>query len=379
MTPDFLTVADRVVELTRMLVRIPAPTGEEGDRAGVLADLWRQSGVDEVRSDEVGNVIGRVRDGSTAAHGCLIVAAHMDTVFGRDVTHETTFDGDRMLGPGVGDNTVSLAVLCELGAILPPTTNIPIWIAATVGEEGLGNLRGITHLLAHPPATVSAVVALEGNYLGRVNTVGVGSRRWRVALQGPGGHSWEESDHVSAVELSALMIVHMTEAVRSAAARLPGRSTINIGLTAGGESINSRARTCWFDVDLRSDSAEALAELADVVTRTAANHVTEVETSMTDIGHRPAGSTEPSDPLVVAALAAAERHGHQAQLTAASTDANAAYAMGIPAVTLGVAAGGDTHTQREWIDVATITHGLRILVDAVVTYDAVKGSTCRPE
>lgn len=373
MTADFQTVADRVVELTRTLVRIPAPTGEEGERATVLADLWRQSGVDHVSVDEVGNVIGQVREGSVHKKDCLLLAAHMDTVFPREIEHETRQEGDLLLGPGVGDNTVSLAVLSELGSVLPSTMNGPIWISATVGEEGLGNLRGITHLLAHPPATVSAVIALEGNYLGRINSIGVGSRRWRVALQGPGGHSWEEADHVSAVEVAAALIVLTTTTVRTALKELPGRSTINIGQVCGGESINSRARSCWFEIDLRSDSAEAMAELTDLVLRTIGEHTAEVESQVTDIGYRPAGATQKDHPLVVVALEAADKNGRAAQLTAASTDANAAYALGIPAVTLGVAAGGDTHTEREWIDVATIADGLRILADTVVNYDALKG------
>ena len=379
MTTDFQTVADRVVELTRMLVRIPAPTDEEGERAAVLADLWRQSGVSHVSLDEVGNVIGQLREGSVKTEGCLLLAAHMDTVFPRGIAHETKEDGDLLCGPGVGDNTVSLAVLSELGSILPPTTTCPFWISATVGEEGLGNLRGITHLLAHPPATVSALIALEGNYLGRVNTVGVGSRRWRVVLDGPGGHSWEEADHVSAVEVAAALIVLTTTAVRAAQRELSGRSTINIGQVSGGESINSRARSCWFEIDLRSDSAEAMAELTDLVLRTIADHPADVVSRVTDIGHRPAGATQSADPLVAVAMEAAAKNGRAAQLTAASTDANAAYALGIPAVTLGVAVGGDTHTEREWIDVATIADGLRILADTVVSYDALKGSPCRPE
>lgn len=379
MTTDFQTVGSRVVELTRMLVRIPAPTGEEGERAAVLADLWRESGVSQVRVDDVGNVIGQLREGTVKTAGCLVIAAHMDTVFPRGIAHETTEHGDTLLGPGVGDNTVSLAALSELGSILPTTTNGPIWIAATVGEEGLGNLRGITHLLVHPPAIVSAVIALEGNYLGRVNTVGVGSRRWRVVLDGPGGHSWEEAHHVSAVEVAAGLIVHTTTAVRAALQGLPGRSTINIGQVSGGESINSRARSCWFEIDLRSDSAEAMAELSDLVLRTVADLPADVVSQVTDIGHRPAGATPTGDPLVVVAMEAYGRNGRAAQLTAASTDANAAYALGIPAVTLGVAVGGDTHTEREWIDVATIADGLRILADTVVNYDALKGSPCRPE
>ena len=379
MMPDFEAMSARVVDRTIELARIPAPTFGEAERARVLVDWWREAGVECISVDDVGNVVGRVREGASGNDGCLLIAAHMDTVFGTDVDHEPRREGDRLVGPGVGDNTISLATLSDLTNLLPTSTHMPVWIAATIAEEGLGNLRGMTHLLAAPPTAVSAVVALEGNYLGRVNAVGVGSHRWRVVLTGPGGHSWEEGHHASAVEAAASMIVSITSSVRGAAEQLPGRSAINVGTVSGGESINSRARSCTFEIDLRADSATALAHLAPVVQDVVHRLKDDLDAIVTDIGHRPAGSTDPSHPLIAAAVTAAQENGLQPELTAASTDANAAYALGIPAVTLGVAFGGATHTEREWIDVTSVADGLRTLVGTIVTFDSAKGSPWKPE
>ena len=81
-----------------------------------------------------------------------------------------------------------------------------MWIVATTGEEGLGNLAGVRALLDDPPGPVRALIALEGNYLGRVNVTGVGSTRWRVTVTGPGGHAWEEAGQPSAVHEAARLI-----------------------------------------------------------------------------------------------------------------------------------------------------------------------------
>src|SRR6202034_4025147 len=123
----------------------------------------------------------------------VLLCAHLDTVFGPEITHAVVRHGGRLSGPGVGDNTVAVCALSALDALLPGDLRHPVWIVATTGEEGLGNLAGVRGLLDDPPGPVRALIALEGNYLGRVNVTGVGSTRWRVTVTGPGGHAREEA------------------------------------------------------------------------------------------------------------------------------------------------------------------------------------------
>ena len=175
--------ASVVLERTVELARVPAPPLDEADRAEIVTGWWRRDGL-EPHIDQVGNVVARLRTGRGPA---LFVAAHLDTVFGRDVPHGTEQRSGRLHGVGVGDNTVAVAALSVMDRLLPRDLDRPVWIAATVGEEGFGNLTGARHLVEHPPAEIGAMVALEGNYLGRVVTVGVGSVRWLAELEGPGG------------------------------------------------------------------------------------------------------------------------------------------------------------------------------------------------
>lgn len=359
--------ASEVLARTIELCEIPAPPLQESARATCVERWWKADGIDLVSQDEAGNVWGRLRDGSGPA---VLVAAHLDTVFAADVAHGARPDGaGRLLGPGVGDDSVAVASLSSLRTVLPDSCGAPVWIVATIGEEGLGNLAGVTAALREPRTEVGALIALEGNYLGRVNTVGVGSVRVRVAVDTPGGHAWEDADAPSAVHVAAGMIRDLDQ-VR---AGIEGRTSVNAGIVTGGESINSRALHCEFDLDLRSDDPDRLGLLVAGLDAVVATVPSGARLVMTDLGRRPAGRIEDSHPLVRASEQALRELDVPSRRTAASTDANAAYARGIPAVTLGITVGDRTHTEDEWIEIAPIETGLRALVRTICLYTDARG------
>ena len=253
MTPENAAVV--VLERTVELARVPAPPLDEADRAEVVTGWWRRDGL-EPHIDPVGNVVARLRAGRGPA---IFVAAHLDTVFGRDVPHGTEQRSGRLHGVGVGDNTVAVAALSVMDRLLPRDLDRPVWIAATVGEEGFGNLTGARHLVEHPPAEIGAMVALEGNYLGRVVTIGVGSVRWLAELEGPGGHAWEAADNPSAIHDLARIITGLERLLPDA--RNQARCSLNVGHIEGGESINARARRAALQIDIRSADPVVLADL----------------------------------------------------------------------------------------------------------------------
>jgi tripeptide aminopeptidase len=349
-------LAALVLRRTVELARIPAPTGAEGNRATLVRRWWDDDGW-APSIDSAGNVWGQLAGGPGSA---LLVAAHLDTVFPADLPHEVVTEPGRLNGPSVGDDSIGVAALSAVACLAGPGLG-PVWLVATVGEEGMGNLAGIRHALAHAPQPVSAVIAVEGNYLGRVVITGVGSIRWRVHYRGPGGHAWERSGAPSAVHAAA------GAAARIADLTVPdARYSVNIGSMGGGEAINARARDAWFEADLRADTAAALQQLADQATGIV---TTAAETGLTvevvELGRRPAGGVAPSSPLAKAALAALLRAGIDGKFSAASTDANAAYEAGIAAVALGVTRGAGEHTPGEWIETAPVAAGLAALADTI--------------
>ena len=365
MTPDAARV---VLERTVELAAVPAPPLDEADRAAVVAGWWHADGL-QARVDPAGNVVARVRVGKGPA---TFVAAHLDTVFGRDIPHGAEHRDGRLYGVGVGDNTVAVAALSLLDRLLPEELSRPVWIAATTGEEGLGNLAGALHLVENPPAEMGALIALEGNYLGRVATVGVGSVRWLVELEGPAGHAWEAADNPSAIHELARIITGLERLPLSVRHRAP--CSVNVGHIEGGEAINARARRAALAVDIRAADPAVLADLEG-----AARSLVETEISsrmaarFDELGKRPAGSIPDTDPLVRAADAALAASGLSPAHVAASTDANAAYPSGLPSIAIGVTFGSGEHTLAEWIETEPIGTGLTALADTIVGYDRKAG------
>jgi tripeptide aminopeptidase len=358
--PAAQDLAAMVLARTVELAEIPAPTHDEARRAARVAAWWQKDGHTGVDVDATGNVWARLRDGVGPA---LLLCAHLDTVFGTDVDHRVRHEGARMIGPSVGDDSIGVAALSALAGLLEPSGDaMPVWIVATVGEEGLGNLCGIKSALADPPHPLAAVIAVEGNYLGRVSTVAVGSVRWRVELRGPGGHAWEQSSAPSAVHEAAT-------AVRRLLLLTKGREgvSLNVGRMSGGEAINARARSAWFEVDLRADEPAALRSL-HASCMASLDGIMGVEVQIEDLGSRPAGRMDPSHALVVAATDALRGIGMEPRLASTSTDANAALDAGLPAIAVGITEGSGEHTPEEWIATAPVAAGLRALAATVNTY-----------
>lgn len=353
-------LVDDVVRRTRLIAAIPAPPLGEQHRADVVSGWWREITTD-VWVDDLSNVWAMLRRGSG---GAIVVAAHLDTVFGPDVAHGVVERDGLLWGPSVGDDSVAVAALGALHSLLPDDVGRPVWLLATIGEEGVGNLAGIRHALATAPTEIAAVVALEGNWLGRVCVTGVGSLRYRVDFTGPGGHAWEASEVDSAVHAAARVVAALDRADRPAG----GRSSVNVGRIEGGQAINVRASRASFDVDLRADTAAGLGELAEMFHRVVEAHRGDLAVVCEVFGERPAGQLDPQHPLALAAIDALAEVGLEATLTAASTDANAVHAAGIPAIAIGITVGAGEHTTEEWIDPSQIDKGLRALAETITGY-----------
>lgn len=356
-------VTETVVRRTIEIAQIPAPTGAEAERAAVVRSWWERDGLREVHVDATGNVWGQMRSGDGAI---VILCAHLDTVFGSEVPHVVRIEEDRLFGPSVGDDSVGLASLSAAGLALS-ARGVPVWLLATVGEEGLGNLRGVSAALDAPPAPVAAFVAVEGNYLGRISPVGVGSVRRRVRVVGPGGHAWEAAETPSAVHALGQLVASI-----AATPRRRGTS-VNVGRIGGGEGINMRAREAWLELDLRADGPDALAAMAREIDELLEDIDPPLTVDQDVLGDRPAGHVDPDHPLVRAATEALTEVGTSSTSPATSTDANAAHARGIPAIAVGVTRGSGEHTPQEWIETAPIEDGVRALTRTVERFEELRG------
>ncbi len=338
----------------KTITEVPAPPFGEALRGQLVADLWARTGV-PVERDPAGNVVASLPGGRGPR---VLVAAHLDTVFGAGTDVRVRREGDRLCAPGIGDNSASLAVLSvflERTGARPDDLRPRLTVAATVGEEGEGDLRGARQLVADRGAEHDLFIAVDG-HLGTVVAQAVGSRRLRAGFRGAGGHSWGDYPTPSAVHAAGEAI----HALNALSVPSEPRSSLNVGTVWGGTSINAIAQEAGFNLDLRSldptvlEDLERRARLAIEGASQRAGCAVEI----TQIGDRPVARVDNAE-LVSCALRALEGGGPQAVVVASSTDANAALARGLPAIAFGVYRGGDAHRSSEWLDPASLVDGYR--------------------
>lgn len=345
--------ADELGRILRLVCETPAPTFQEGERARVVAGLLSECGLSP-RFDEAGNVLIEVPGGSGPR---VMLAAHLDTVFGPNVDVRVRVDGDRWRAPGVGDNSASLAVLVLLLRRHKELQGLPrLTVAATVGEEGLGDLRG-ARALVRPPYP-DFFVAVDG-HLGTVVDSAVGSRRFVAKITAAGGHSWGDYPAPSATHAVATMVASL------GGLDVPPhpRSSYNVGQIWGGTGVNSIAQEAGFNLDLRSVDPGMLERLerdASQRLRRVARRQ-RVELTLEKVGDRPAAEPGGRE-LPQLALDALADVGVKGSLTASSTDANVAMAAGVPAIAFGVYRGGDAHRLSEWLERSSLETGYQALL-----------------
>jgi tripeptide aminopeptidase len=321
---------------------VPAPPFKETARGEVLKREFAQLGLQNVRVDRAGNVLGD-RPGE-GLHPRLVLAAHLDTVFPEETNVKVTRRGAILEGPGIGDNCRGLAVLVAVIRAMNQAsvrTPGPITFVANVGEEGLGDLRGMKALFGETmKGQIDRFVSLD-NADPQVTIIGVGSHRYRITFKGPGGHSFAEFGLPNPANALGRAVAKISEFQVTD----NPRTTFNVGRIGGGTSVNAIPSEAWMEVDLRSSDPASLAAL-DAKFRQAVDRAVVEEnarwgrpgviTVVKDlVGDRPAGSISNDAPIVETALASARAVGLPVGISEGSTDANIAMGLNIPAVTVG--------------------------------------------
>ena len=350
------------------LTQVPAPPFMEEERARVYAEWLREAGADSVFIDEEGNAIG-IRYGRGGARGStpegerrtVALSGHLDTVFPEFVDVTVEQRGDTLFAPGIGDDTRGLiAVLTVLRALEAAgiETEADVQFIGTVGEEGLGDLRGMKYLFREGADPIHTWIDVDGTGLGRIVNKGLGSHRFRVIFRGPGGHSWGAFGLANPAHALGRGVRHFQD-VADTLTRSGPRTSYNVGRIGGGTSVNAIPFEAWMEVDMRSESSESL-ERIDAAFREAMRRALaeenalrragpEIELELDQIGDRPSGEVADDHPLVERAIEVMRIFGAEPELTRSSTDSNIPIALGIPAVTIGSGGvGGGAHSPAEW-------------------------------
>src|SRR5574341_1153232 len=357
---DFI---NRLLDLAVQIQQIPAPTFEEKRRAEFVRSAFVKEGLKDVEMDSVNNVFGRWSGRGQARP--LVVSAHLDTVFAADTNLHVRREGERIYGPGIGDNALGIAARFGLQRLLRERKVDlagDIWFVANVCEEGLGDLRGMKAVVERFGGDIQAYLVIDGGALGHVYHRALGVRRYRVTARTAGGHSWTDYGQPSAVHELARLVTGIIALPVPASPR----TSLNVGLISGGTGVNVLASEASFELDLRSESMEMLnalvAEIEEKI-RSANKEGVTIESQV--IGQRPAGEIAVDHPLVRLAEHCLREQGLTATLTSGSTDANLPLSRGYPAIVLGVTTGGGAHTVHEYIEIASVEKGIQQLAGFV--------------
>jgi acetylornithine deacetylase/succinyl-diaminopimelate desuccinylase-like protein len=347
------------------MARIAAPPFGESARGAWLAERFREVGLDDVRTDDVGNVFG-VHPGFGRRYVAL--SAHIDTVFPANTPLNIRQQGSRLYGPGVSDNGAGVTAMLGIAALLRSVRirhALPFVFIGNVGEEGEGDLRGMRHIFSTPrwKDSIAYSVVLDGAGADTIVAEALGSRRFEVIVRGPGGHSWSDFGAPNPVVILAKAI----DTFAATPVPTAPKTTFNVGVIRGGTSVNSIPESASMKVDIRSTSMSEMERLEQTL-RLALNRAVEDETmaaemkssaqkrpgvncEMVPIGNRPAGELATSARILHVIRAVDNQLNNAAQVQRASTDANIPLSLGQEAIAIGGGgSGGGAHTLQEWFD-----------------------------
>jgi tripeptide aminopeptidase len=358
----------RIMDWQAELVAIPAPPFGEQARSEWLLVRFQEAGLIGVQTDSIGNVLGYLPAPNLDPESTgpvVVLSAHLDTVFPIETALVPFVDGDRLEAPGACDNGAGVAgmlaiahALIEAGVEMPAT----LLFLGNVGEEGEGDLRGVRHLYngSALAGRIAAHIVLDGAGADSAVTQALGSKRYEVVINGPGGHSFTDAGTPNPIAALASAIATIAEI------ELPTepRTTLNVGTIHGGTSVNSIPESARASLDFRSTDPEQLVRLEVALHRAvedsverwnafAKPHFKPGKDCMTftieKIGDRPPASLPIESPLLET-LRAVDRHlGLRTDLRLGSTDANIPLSLGVPALSMGAGGeGGGAHTKAEW-------------------------------
>ena len=341
------------------LTEIEAPPFKEEKRAKEFSERLKLAGIEKVWIDSIGNVIGLL-EGSIGNKN-IAIDAHLDTVFPEGTDVQVRVKNDTLFAPGIGDDTRGLAMILTIAETIVKSEIKPvdnILFIGTVGEEGLGDLRGVRYLFNNSEPKIDSWIAIDGGSIGRVNNQALGSYRYEVIFDGPGGHSWGAFGLVNPHHALGAGIKNFVEKADIYTGSGP-KTSYNVGIISGGTSINSIPFKSSMQIDIRSIDPNRLNDMEEILFNSMNKALDEqneikrrgpdLKLTINKIGNRPSGKVDESVPLIQKTIAATQYMGVEPRLTIGSTDSNIPISLGLPAVTIGRGGeGGGAHSLDEW-------------------------------
>ena len=379
----FAWFQSHAVELNKTqieMVSIPAPPFGEAKRAEWLRGRFVELGLEKVEIDKAGNVVG-LRPGRHATSKYIALTAHIDTVFPANVSIKPRTEGNKIYSPGISDNGAGVMALYAVAAALKASLirhDAGVLFVGNVGEEGEGDLRGMRYLFQESKWKnhIGQTIVLDGADIDTIVTQALGSKRFEVTVEGPGGHSWSDFGNPNPIIILARAIAKFSETTVSA----DPKTTFNVGVIEGGTSVNSIPHTARMRVDIRSAAPAEIDRVEKALRDAVSTAVQQAQDQKPGgahkaltfevkiIGTRPAAELKPGARILNVMQGVDNFLGLQTHVRRASTDANIPLSLGREAISIGGGgAGGGAHTEKEWYDPTGRDLGLKRILLAVLT------------
>jgi len=361
--------AEETAELLRVLGKIPAPSHFEDRRAQFILNWFEENGCKGAYIDDAKNVIWPVNVTETSP--VSVVMAHTDIVFPDMEELEMREEDGKLYAPGIGDDTSNVVTLMMAAKYIAENNITPmegLLIVANSCEEGLGNLKGSKQIMQDFAGRVTELISLDGGPGWIVNDA-VGSCRMKITITAQGGHSFGNFGNTNA-------IVQMSELITRLYEKEPpkkAKTTYNVGVIEGGTTVNSICAQCSVLYEYRSEDRDCLSEM-DVFFNSVIDEYREkgFDIDVEVLGLRPCKGDVDEEKLTDLTNRVAkiikDITGLDSHVEAASTDANSALAIGVPAVTIGSVIAQGAHTRGEWVQLDSIPNGIKLALATVMQY-----------
>lgn len=374
---------EQALAFARDLIRIPSLPGEEGPLAARVMEEMRALGYQDLRTDELGSVVGRIPGRGEAPP--VLLNAHLDMVAAGDPADwehppfAGAVAGGFLHGRGAMDIKGPLAIQTHAAATMAGRAPGDVWVAHTVFEERGG--WGMVHLLDSGMIPRPGVVIIGESTNGDIAIGHRGRAEVEIVLAGVAGHASAPERARNALDLLPEVLAAVARfSAQEGGTRHPILGPASLSPTQVDvlpESRNVIPDRVTLTLDWRILPGEDAESLLTRVRRVLeglgtgkpgragsieVRMATERQTSWTGVTERrelftPGFLMEPSAPLALAAAAAVGRRGSPEvpalirPWTFATDGGWTAGIHGIP--TLGFAPGEErhAHTNTERLDV----------------------------
>ena len=377
MTDNFEHIRDRVRQLPQqlekyrelllanviMLGEIPAPTFHEQERINLLEQRFTECGLQNCSVDEKGN--GAAIIPGTSGECTILISAHADTPFPASVDHTLTIEPDRIVGPGIADNTLGVALLATLPTILDGLGlkfRSDILLMSSVKSLNEGNQEGLRFFLSNAKRPISAAIAVEGVQLGRLNYRSHASLGGEISCVVERGRAKLSAIDVLNQVIYKLRKIHLPEETETG---------MILGYIQGGATYKTPARKARLKFQVSSDSDQSIIDITEKID-SVINEISQEQGVSTDfnvIARTRYGGLDPGHFFVLQARRVLATLGIHPGSDPYSSVISGFVENNIPALCVGITTGENLNYPDERIDISPIMKGVAQLIGLLLAID----------